>query len=68
MEHSVNGSFSIRLAIILKNDLINTLKLFQLVQLLTSTYNKSASVYYIILLIACSNLYIQVSSCSSQDN
>ena len=29
MEHSVNDSFTIRLAIILKNDLINTLKLFQ---------------------------------------
>ena len=29
MEHSVNDSFTIRLAIILKNDLIYTLKLFQ---------------------------------------
>ena len=29
MEHSVNVSFTIRLAIILKNDLIYTLKLFQ---------------------------------------
>ena len=29
MKHSVNDSFTIRLAIILKNDLINTLKLFQ---------------------------------------
>ena len=29
MEHSVNDSFTINLAIILKNDLINTLKLFQ---------------------------------------
>ena len=60
MEHSVNGSFSIRLDIILKNDLINTLKLFQLVQLLTSTYNKSAPVSYIILLIACSTLYTSI--------
>ena len=40
MEHSVYDSFSIRLAIILKNDLLNTLS--KLVQLLTSTYNKSA--------------------------
>ena len=30
MEHSVNDSFTIRLAIILKNDLIDTLKLFQI--------------------------------------
>ena len=29
MKHSVNDYFTIRLAIILKNDLINTLKLFQ---------------------------------------
>ena len=29
MEHSVNDSFTIRLAIILKNDLIYILKLFQ---------------------------------------
>ena len=29
MEHSVKDSFTIHLAIILKNDLINTLKLFQ---------------------------------------
>ena len=29
MEHSVNDSFTIHLAIILKNDLINTFKLFQ---------------------------------------
>ena len=29
MKHSVNDSFTIRLAIILKNDLINTLKIFQ---------------------------------------
>ena len=29
MEHSVNDSFTIRLAIILRNDLFNTLKLFQ---------------------------------------
>ena len=30
MEHLVNGLFSIRLDIILKNDLINTFKLFQI--------------------------------------
>ena len=29
MEHSVNDSVTIRLSIILKNDLLNTLKLFQ---------------------------------------
>ena len=29
MEHSVKDLFTIHLAIILKNDLINTLKLFQ---------------------------------------
>ena len=29
MEHSVNDSFTMRLAIILKNNLNNTLKLFQ---------------------------------------
>ena len=29
MEHSVDDSFTIRLVIILKNDLNNTLKLFQ---------------------------------------
>ena len=29
MEHSVNDSFTIRLDIKLKNDLINTLKLFK---------------------------------------
>ena len=41
---------SIRLAIILKNDLINTLNLLlSLVQLPTSTYNKSAT----LLTISC---------------
>ena len=54
MEHSVNDSFTIRLAIILKNDLLNTLKLFKnypnyLHQLITEVH----LFYNIMLLIAC---------------
>ena len=63
MEHSVNDSLTIRLAIILKNNLINTLKLFQ---------NYFTEVHFFLQYHAannaCSALYILVSSCSSQDN
>ena len=69
MEHSVNNSFTIHLAIILKNHLINTLKLFQnqsnyLHHLITEVH----LFYNIMMLIYCFALYILVSSCSSQAN
>ena len=62
MEHSVNDSFTIHVAIILKNDLINTFE--NLHQLTTEVH----LFYNIMMLIYCSALYILVSSCSSQDN
>ena len=57
MKHSVNDSFTIRLAFILKKWFNKYFKIIsKLVQLLTSTFNKSTLFYNIMLLIACSAL------------
>ena len=66
MEHSVNDSFTIRLDIILKNEYYEIIS--KLVQLLTSTYNKSAPfIQYDAANCLFCLVYTSI-SCSSQDN